>query len=148
MKRIAYIVFPVFLGILFTACNETKSSSQEQVTAKADSSENSLTSIEFDQKSYDFGTVAEGEKVAHTFKFTNTGTNTLVLESVKASCGCTASNFTKDPVAPGSEGSVEVVFNSAGRPGPNHKSLTVVANTDPRTTVLTFNVNVEKKSEE
>ena len=46
--------------------------------------------IEFESLTYDGGTVLEGEKVTHAFVFRNTGKSDLVLENVKASCGCTA----------------------------------------------------------
>ena len=49
-----------------------------------------MPNIEFEKTEYDAGSVIEGEKVVVTYKFTNTGKGDLEIESVKASCGCTA----------------------------------------------------------
>ncbi len=145
MKKILILTASILTLILFSC---QSNSSNESKTTTTDTSSTATTSIEFKERFYDFGTVTEGEKVSHTFKFANTGNADLILNNVKASCGCTASNYTKDPVKPGDSGIIEVIFNSAGRPGPNHKSLTVIANTEPKTTVLTFSVKVEKSKTE
>ena len=47
------------------------------------------TSVEFMEESHNFGEVPEGDKVSHTFKFKNTGSNPLRVSNVKPSCGCT-----------------------------------------------------------
>lgn len=146
MKNISIIAVSLFFAFVVFSC-QSNEGNDKSVSGNDTIQKSSVSSIEFEEKFYDFGTVAEGEKVSHTFKFKNTGNSDLLLSSVKASCGCTASNFTKDPVKPGESGIIEVIFNSAGRSGPNHKSLTVVANTDPKTHVLTFAVMVEKAKE-
>ena len=58
--------------------------------------------ITFTKTSHDFGTFPEERgKVTCTFTFKNTGKSDLVLQKVRASCGCTTPNWTKTPVAPG-----------------------------------------------
>ncbi|MEN0050386.1 MAG: DUF1573 domain-containing protein, partial [Bacteroidota bacterium] len=39
------------------------------------------TSMSFEEMTYDFGTVAEGEKVRHVYKFKNTGAEPLVISN-------------------------------------------------------------------
>lgn len=146
MKSVTVFTAIILSSVLISCQSNKKAEEKAGADVKTEQvAEAEVTSIEFNEKTYDFGQIKEGEKVAHTFVFTNTGDKNLLVKSVKASCGCTASNFTREAVAPGETGKIEVVFNSDGRPGPNHKSLTVVANTDPKTTVLTFNVDVVKK---
>lgn len=103
-----------------------------------------LSSIEFYEESHNFGEIKEGEKVKHTFRFKNSGSNPLKVENVKASCGCTTPRWTKEEVAPGAEGMIEVEFNSQGRAGVARKTVTVTTNTDPRNKILSFTGEVVK----
>lgn len=99
--------------------------------------------ISWDATTFSFGDVKEdGGKVSHKYIFTNTGNAPLVLTRVKPSCGCTSSDYTKQPVAPGKEGYVSVAFDPNRRVGKNSKSITVTSNSVPPTTVLRFTVNV------
>ena len=102
-----------------------------------------LTSAEFLEESFNFGEVAEGDKVVHTFKFKNTGSNPLRVNNVKASCGCTSPDWSKEDVAAGAEGFVTVEFDSKGKRGTQKKSVTVTfENTDPKNKILSFNCEV------
>ena len=85
--------------------------------------------IEFKNLIHDFGTFPEESgKVSCTFEFTNTGNSDLVLQNVKASCGCTTPSWTKTPVKPGETGTVEATYNASGRPGAFSKTITVTSN--------------------
>jgi len=103
------------------------------------------TSIKFETKRYDFGTVTSGDKVKTSFKFTNTGDEPLVISDVKTSCGCTASDYPREPVAPGESAEIEAVFDSSGKSGAKTKNITVMTNTNPSSNVLILEGNVEKK---
>ena len=100
--------------------------------------------MSFDHKDYDFGTVKEGEKVAHTYTFTNTGKEPLIISSAKGSCGCTVPKWPSEPIAPGASGTIDVVFDSKGKPGKQAKRVTVNANTEPAQTFLNIAGVVEK----
>ncbi|MBW3130950.1 DUF1573 domain-containing protein [Hymenobacter profundi] len=84
--------------------------------------------IQFEESKYDFGSVAQGGIVEHTFKFKNTGTAPLVISNIGVSCGCTTPDWTRDPVMPGKTGSVTAKFNSAGKMGMQNKVLTIESN--------------------
>jgi len=85
--------------------------------------------IEFKQTEYDFGTIKEEDgSVTTTFVFTNTGNAPLIVSGVSASCGCTTPDWSKEPIAPGATGFVKASYNTAGRPGPFRKSITVRSN--------------------
>ncbi|MBR3518783.1 MAG: DUF1573 domain-containing protein [Paludibacteraceae bacterium] len=85
--------------------------------------------IYFEQITHDFGTFPEENgKVSCTFEFKNVGTSDLVLQSVKASCGCTTPDWTKEPVKPGETGVVKATYNATGRPGSFTKTITVKSN--------------------
>ncbi|GIV22714.1 MAG: DUF1573 domain-containing protein [Bacteroidia bacterium] len=107
-------------------------------TAGKPASAEPTAQIRFDKMEHDFGRIREGEKVSYRFKVTNPGTVPLRIIDVKPSCGCTAPAWTKEPIPPGGEGFVEVVFDSQGRSGEQMKTVTVFANTDPPSHLLRF----------
>lgn len=84
--------------------------------------------IEFSEKSKDFGDIFQGDKVSHIFQFKNTGTEPLVLSNVITSCGCTATEWPREPIAPGQSGEISATFNSSGKMGKQNKVITVVSN--------------------
>lgn len=103
------------------------------------------TKIQFKESKFNFGTVKEGEKVKHSFVFTNVGTEPLIIQNAKASCGCTVPTYAKEPVAPGETGQIDVVFDSKGRPGKTNKSVTITANTEPVKTIVFITGEVKRK---
>ena len=103
------------------------------------------TTLMFIAAEHDFGQVNEGEKVAHVYEVLNTGDVDLLLQDVSPSCGCTTPKYDKKPIRPGEKGSIKIVFNTKGRPGKQHKTVTVVTNTEPPNTVLTFTCDVIAK---
>lgn len=97
-----------------------------------------LTTIAFQHDTYDFGKIKAGEVIKHEFVFTNTGPNPLIIENVKPSCGCTATEYSTEPVAPGKTGKIKAQFNSAGKVGQQLKYITIVFNGDPKITRVAF----------
>ena len=66
----------------------------------------------------------------------------LIISNVSASCGCTATKYTKEAVPPGEEGVITVTFDSRKRRGFQNKAVTVSANTQPNRTVLRIKAKV------
>ena len=96
-----------------------------------------LAAIQFDTNEFNFGTIKDGEVVKHTFKFTNIGKAPLIVRDAKASCGCTVPEWTKEAIAPGGTGKIDVTFNSSGKGGQKvEKKVTVYANTSPAESLL------------
>lgn len=102
------------------------------------------TSIEFEDPIFMFGEIYQGEKVQNVFTFTNTGDEPLVMLSAKGSCGCTVPSWPKEPIMPGESAELLVSFNSKGKKGKQAKRVTIVTNTDPKTTYLTLKGEVIK----
>ncbi|MCB0587386.1 MAG: DUF1573 domain-containing protein [Phaeodactylibacter sp.] len=94
------------------------------------------TVMSFDETEFDFGTVTEGEKVSHTYKFKNTGEEPLILSNAKGSCGCTVPSWPREPIPPGGEGVVTVEFNSQNKKGKRNQKVTITANTNPPQTFI------------
>lgn len=104
-----------------------------------------VTAIQFDKTEHEFGKIKQDAPVTHRYTFKNTGKNPLVIQSAKGSCGCTTPNWSKEPIPPGGQGFVEAQFNPKGRPGMNHKTVTVTCNTEQKTHTLTFKAEVEEE---
>lgn len=100
------------------------------------------TKIEFAESQFDFGTLKDGDKARHIFKFKNTGDKPLTISNAQGSCGCTVPQFPKEPIMPGAEGEINVEFDSKGKVGKQSKTVTITANTDPVQTILTINSEV------
>ena len=96
------------------------------------------TTIKFEETSYAWGSVNEGDKMTHMFKFKNAGSNDLIISDARGSCGCTVPEWPKEPIKPGKSGVIKVVFDSKGKPGDQQKTVTLTANTEPANTVLTI----------
>ena len=147
-----YTLIILSLIVLFSSCNNTKNSDDEKLssdlvvnpkTASGEEDMSKLPVIEFEYLDFDFGLIFEGEEVVHKFKFKNTGGSALIISDVSATCGCTIPTYSRKPIAPGEEGLIEVKFNSSGREGMQHKTVTVLANTQPNRINLSFVAEVE-----
>jgi hypothetical protein len=100
------------------------------------------TTVSFDEERFDFGEANEGEVVAHTYKFTNTGKEPLIISRAKGSCGCTIPKYTTDPIAPGESGEMTVEFNTTGKRGKKSQKVTITANTNPPQSFIYIEGNV------
>lgn len=104
-----------------------------QSVAHLAASENKLNPekavFEWKSTEYDFGTIKVGEPVSHEFSFINGGDAPLIISTVQASCGCTVTAYTKDPIAPMGTGYVKATYNAA-KVGQFSKTVTVNANTE------------------
>ncbi len=89
-----------------------------------------MTTIKFEEDSFDFGKVAEGEAVRHVFTFKNTGAEVFFLSNLRDNCNCLQLNYDETLlVKPGMTGSFEVVFETAGQKGEHSKKILVGGNT-------------------
>ncbi len=124
----------VVVAILtLSACTETESPGDGGATAPAAPTATSSTTggaprITFAKRIHDFGVIADTEDQYTTFSFTNTGTGTLVISEVKATCGCTVPTLAKTEYAPGESATLNVRFNPSGKAGRQNKTISVISN--------------------
>lgn len=109
--------------------------------------EGPLPAFTFQEEEHDFGTIKEGDIVEHTFTFTNTGEAPLIIESARASCGCTVPIWPKEPIAVGETGEIMVRFNSTGKPNVQNKTVTITANSYPKISRLRIKAFVTPKGD-
>ena len=94
------------------------------------------------ETSHDFGTILEQDgKVSCTMRVVNTGDSVLHLLRVRTSCGCTAVDFTRTPLAPGDTGQVVVTYSPKNRPGEFEKDIFVYSSGQPSRSQLTIKGN-------
>ena len=101
------------------------------------------TTMAFAEETFNFGTVTEGEMVTHTYSFTNTGDNPLIISDAKGSCGCTVPSKPTAPIPPGETGEITVQFNSNNKKGDRNQKVTITANTNPPQTFIYLQGTVE-----
>ncbi|MBC7903829.1 MAG: DUF1573 domain-containing protein [Gemmatimonadaceae bacterium] len=94
------------------------------------------------ESGYDFGKIQQGRPVTHEFEVFNSATDTLKLEDVKTSCGCTTPVWQRTPVAPNSGTKITVGYNAYSE-GPFEKTITLIYN-GGQTKVMTIKGNVYK----
>lgn len=143
MKRLSVIG----ISVLLFSCNIRNHHNTDVAATFAPTHFTDSTTVQIIDSTYDFGKVTDGEKVIYSYRFKNTGNKALVIASATASCGCTVPEKPEEPIKPGEEGFLKVVFNSEGRVGPTHKEITVISNAYPAFPVLQLTGEVQKKSE-
>ena len=140
MKTGQYFLVIWLTLVVVSACNNKPGNLSTDVVTNPNTAsgkvKDNLPMIEFEKEIHDFGKVIQGEKVSYGFKFKNTGKSDLVISQVNTSCGCTVPKFSKEPIKPGEEQVITVKFDSKGRKGIQNKSITVLSNCQPSTTVV------------
>jgi len=86
-----------------------------------------LTTIEFESKVIDYGTIKKGSDGNRTFVFTNTGSADFKVLSIFSSCSCDVISKPEVPIAPGEKGKIVVNYDTK-KLGPIVKTLTVKGN--------------------
>lgn len=80
--------------------------------------------VKFTTETIDFGKIKQGVPQKGTFTVTNIGKEPLIIEQANPTCGCTISDYTKEPIAPGKSGVINATYNAAAM-GHFEKHLTV-----------------------
>ncbi|HQV75198.1 MAG: DUF1573 domain-containing protein [Flavobacteriales bacterium] len=102
------------------------------------------TTVNFKEYEHDFGNIKQDSENKKIFTFTNTGKEPMIIETANGSCGCTVPNYPKAPIPPGGTGEIEVVYKPGKQENAQTKTVTVIANTEPKETTLRIKANVEK----
>lgn len=135
-----------FVLIMFSCSSDVKEgidSSDVTNTASANGTVISdMPEIQFEEEVFDFGKITQGEVVSHDFKFKNTGKSNLIISGASGSCGCTVPKWPKEPVLPGNEGKLNVVFTSEGKKGIQEKTITIVTNCEPSTRIIRIKADI------
>lgn len=121
MKKVIYL-----LGIMLLMAGAAKA--QEAKTQSG-------PEIEFEKVVHDYGDVPYNGDGQCEFRFTNTGTEPLLVLKPKSSCGCTVSTWPQDPILPGKSEVIKVTYRT-NRVGNFDKKVTVTSNAVQNPTVV------------
>jgi len=112
-------------------------------SGKIETSELKAPVVKWTTEDYNFGTIKQNKPVDVEFELTNVGNAPLIITKVEPSCGCTTSDYTKAPIAPGQKGKVKVTFD-AKTLGNFSKSVNVTTNAKEALTIIKFYGTVQK----
>src|ERR1700731_4704592 len=91
-----------------------------------------------------FNSKPEDKEVVAKYKFANTGANTVKIQNVRTSCGCTTAALNKTDYAPGESGEIEAKFAFSGRTGRQEKAIMVDTTANPQQpTILKLHVYIQ-----
>lgn len=100
------------------------------------------------QSEYDFGKIKAGEIVTHDFVILNNGGDKLIINNVRAGCGCTAVKPENSILLPGESTKINVKFDSNGRKGQQKKFVYVESNDEANPYLkLSFSANIIGQTE-
>ncbi|MEJ8844727.1 DUF1573 domain-containing protein [Lacibacter sp. H375] len=99
--------------------------------------------VKFTSETVDLGKAKLNSPVTATFTFTNNSKEDVVIETVTPGCGCTKSDYTKEPIKPGKSGTITATYNAA-TPGKFSKQVRVKLLGVDQEQVLTILGNVEQ----
>jgi len=125
-------------GFLVSSCH----SGEKKTEPDKSSEETGIAKFVVSEEIHNFGSLKAGEVVAFTFIFRNEGTKTLTITDVDSGCGCIEVNIPKKIIAPGEEGQIEVIYNSAGDVGKQLKTITVFSDAEQKQKQLFIRANV------
>jgi hypothetical protein len=110
-----YILFLTLISAAFT------------VAAQEMPQDAPLTVMQFETTTINYGAIAAGSDGLRTFKFKNTGTNTLYIYNVFSSAHCKIVSKPSKGIAVGEEGEIKIAYDTKIK-GAIVKTLTVKAN--------------------
>jgi Protein of unknown function (DUF1573) len=137
MKVIKISMLALALGLMsFSTINPVQNVISKVVT---------VGGLAWKAESVDVGEIPQGTPKTIEFEFKNNTDKNVLITNVKPACGCTAADYTKEPIAPGKTGYVKATYNAAAA-GTFNKSVTVTTNAEETPKVLSFKGTVIAKS--
>jgi len=140
MKKLFFALAMLFIAVSAVQAQtpaETAAEAQETIEGPA---------MKFEEEILDYGTIEQNADPYRVFKFTNNGSEPLVIKSAKGSCGCTVPTVPEAPVMPGESAEIKVRYDTK-RIGKFTKTVTLITNAKPERKVLTIKGEVKKEVE-
>ncbi len=140
MKNISLILL-LLLAFGFTTYAQTEEAPVEVETEMTDG-----PIMTFETLNCDYGEIEQHGDRDKYVKFTNTGTEPLVITNARGSCGCTVPVWPKEPIMPGEESEIKISY-ATNRLGKINKTVTITTNEGGKPHVIKVIGNVSKKEE-
>lgn len=125
---------------------DTKTNEKGINYAKTDIPNPNAGVLSFETEEIDYGTIPHNADGVKIFKFTNTGTNPVVISQVKTSCGCTVPTYSKEPIMAGATGEIQIKY-ATNKIGKFTKTITVISNASEPNKVIKIKGEVLKPEE-
>ncbi len=122
MKKVIYLI-----GIMLLMVGVARAQEEKTVPLGPE--------IEFEKVVHDYGDVPFNGNGECEFRFTNTGTEPLLIQKPKSSCGCTIPSWPNEPILPGESEVIKVTYRT-NRSGVINKTVTVTSNAVNNSTVV------------
>lgn len=133
MKIIKISMIALALGLMsFSAIAPV-----QLLVSKSENSTITASTILWKTETVDVGEIPQGTPKAIVYEFKNTGKTAVVITNVKGSCGCTATDYTKEPILPGKSAKVTATYNAANK-GAFTKTVTVTTSAEETPKILTL----------
>ena len=133
MKIIKISMLALALGLMsFSAIAPVQS-----LVCTNENSTIAASTILWKAETVDVGEIPQGTPKAIVYEFKNTGKTAVVITNVVGSCGCTATDYTKEPILPGKSAKVTATYNAANKGGFT-KTVTVTTSAESTPKVLTL----------
>ncbi len=98
------------------------------------------------EKDFNFGVLTQGQPEEVDFTFTNTSSDTLVIDNVRSTCGCTAPYWDFTPILPDSSSTITIKYD-AYKEGYFYKKVKVFFNKQRKAEVLSIAGEVRSLSD-
>lgn len=132
MKMIKISMLALALGLMsFSAIAPVQSLVSETKIGET------ASTIVWKAETIDVGQIPQGTPKAIVYEFKNTGKTAVVITQVQGSCGCTATDYTKEPIQPGKSAKVTATYNAANK-GAFTKTVTVTTSAETTPKILTL----------
>ncbi|MCD0471304.1 DUF1573 domain-containing protein [Flavobacterium sp. JAS] len=132
MKMIKISMLALALGLMsFSAIAPVQSFTSETKVGTT------ASTIVWKAETIDVGQIPQGTPKAIVYEFKNTGKTSVVITNVQGSCGCTATDYTKEPILPGKTAKVTATYNAANKGGFT-KTVTVTTSAETAPKILTL----------
>ena len=136
----------ILIAFIFSGINSF--AQEKKVLNNIGNDNDNQASFKFEKDEIDFGTIEQGESTTHEFKFTNTGSEPLIISKAEGSCGCTVPIFPKEPIMKNQSATIKVTFNSTGKFGIQDKTVTITSNAKQNPMIIHIKGTVLKQAEQ
>ncbi|MDO6432306.1 DUF1573 domain-containing protein [Flavitalea sp. BT771] len=143
MKPYHILLFTVFMllfSFAFFSCNSKPSNVAISTLQK----DKKLGEFSFEESTYNFGSIKDGDTVEHVFNYTNIGSAPLIIHDISTGCGCTVVDWPKNAIPVQGKGNIKVRFSKSHDPGLHTKTIIIKANTEDNYTVIHIEATVSK----
>ena len=128
MKKFTFLAASLFAFAAVNAQAPVKTEAKPTVqtaTATPQQEQKDITkTLTFKNDSYSFGKIPQGKPVSFDLEVKNISSDSVKIENVQVSCGCTTPKWQPGPYAPGETFKVTLGFNAAAQ-GAFSKTVTV-----------------------